>query len=37
MTRTFFQLNELLGWIPVANFDVGLKEIVRYYKDHFIW
>jgi dTDP-glucose 4,6-dehydratase len=26
-----------LGWKPVANFDARLQEIVRYYKEHFIW
>jgi len=26
-----------LGWRPVANFDSRLEEIVRYYKEHFIW
>jgi dTDP-D-glucose 4,6-dehydratase len=26
-----------LGWKPVANFDIKLKEIVKYYKDNFVW
>lgn len=26
-----------LGWKPVENFDVKLKELVQYYKENFIW
>jgi dTDP-glucose 4,6-dehydratase len=26
-----------LGWKPVGNFDIKLKEIVKYYKDNFVW
>lgn len=26
-----------LGWQPQANFDKELKQIVKYYKKHFIW
>lgn len=26
-----------LGWKPIANFDIELKKIVKYYKENFIW
>ena len=26
-----------LGWGPTVNFDEELKEIVKYYKKHFVW
>jgi dTDP-glucose 4,6-dehydratase len=26
-----------LGWTPKANFDAELKQIVKYYKNNFIW
>jgi dTDP-glucose 4,6-dehydratase len=26
-----------LGWLPVANFDKRLEEIVKYYKENFVW
>jgi dTDP-glucose 4,6-dehydratase len=26
-----------LGWQPKANFDIELANIVKYYKDNFIW
>lgn len=26
-----------LGWSPTVNFDEELKEIVKYYKKHFVW
>lgn len=26
-----------LGWSPICEFDVELKEIVKYYKNNFIW
>ena len=26
-----------LGWKPIANFDKEIKQIVKYYKNNFIW
>jgi dTDP-D-glucose 4,6-dehydratase len=26
-----------LGWSPKCNFDEELKDIVKYYKNHFVW
>jgi dTDP-glucose 4,6-dehydratase len=26
-----------LGWKPMANFDIELKKIVKYYEENFIW
>jgi len=26
-----------LGWLPKANFDEELVNIVKYYKENFIW
>lgn len=28
---------KLLGWKPIANFDIELEKIVEYYKNNFIW
>jgi dTDP-D-glucose 4,6-dehydratase len=26
-----------LGWKPICNFDDELKEIIKFYKNNFIW